>query len=107
MMRKGSCTLGENHQNPTPCYLSTALSLQTENTAFQQILSLFILFSLLSSPVSTTNTIRHSRLPVCLPDPLDLTDSLSILFWTSACEQAGSRDFAFVGAVEISSLRLR
>ena len=25
----------------------------------------------------------------------------------SACEQAGSRDFAFVGAVEISSLRLR
>jgi len=29
------------------------------------------------------------------------------LFWISACEYAGSRDFAFVGAVEISNLRLQ
>src|SRR6218665_11338 len=27
------------HQNLTPCYLSTTLSFQTENTALQQILS--------------------------------------------------------------------
>jgi len=35
-----------------------------------------------------------------------LTLCLSILFWLSACEQACSHDFGFVGAVEISSLRL-
>jgi len=34
----------------------------------------------------------HTR----LPDSLEL-DSLSILFWFSAYEQAGSRNFAFVG----------
>src|SRR6218665_1113948 len=41
-----------------------------------------------SSPVSTLNTIHHSRLAVCvyLSDPLDLTRCLSILFWTSVCE---------------------
>lgn len=38
---------------------------------------------------------------------MDLTRCLSIFFWTSACQQAGSRNFAFVGAVGISSLRLR
>src|SRR6218665_902525 len=37
-------------------------------------------------PVSTQNTIHHSRLTVCLPDSLDLTRCLLILFWTSACE---------------------
>src|SRR6218665_1875563 len=47
--------------SPTP-HLSTALSLQTEITALQQILSRLILFSL---PVSTPNTIHHSRLPAC------------------------------------------
>jgi len=60
-----------------------------------------------SLPVSTPNNIHHSRLTVYLPDSLDLTWCLSILFWTIACEQAGSRDFAFVGPVEIPSLRLR
>src|SRR6218665_475384 len=39
-----------------------------------------------SLPVSTPNTIHHSRLTVCLPDSLNLTRCLSILFWTSACE---------------------
>src|SRR6218665_1306757 len=37
-------------------------------------------------PVSTPNTIHHSRLTVCLPDSLDLDRCLSILFWLSACE---------------------
>src|SRR6218665_367867 len=37
-------------------------------------------------PVSTPNTIHHSRLTVCLPDSLDLDCCLSILFWLSACE---------------------
>src|SRR6218665_356936 len=58
-----------------------------------------------SLPASTPNTIHHSRLSVCLPASLDLTRCLSILSWISACERAVSRDFAFVGAVEISSLR--
>src|SRR6218665_2455177 len=39
-----------------------------------------------SLPVSTPNTIHHSHLTVCLPDSLDLTRCLSILFWISACE---------------------
>src|SRR6218665_3179881 len=39
-----------------------------------------------SFPVSTLNTIHHSRPTVCLPDSLYLTRCLSILFWTSACE---------------------
>src|SRR6218665_1956812 len=60
-----------------------------------------------SFPVSTPNSIHHSHLTVCLRDSLNLTRCPPILFWTSACEKAGSRDFAFVGAVEISSLRLR
>ena len=47
------------------------------------------------------------RCQFCMPDCLDLTRCLSILFWMSACEQADSSGFAFVGAVEISSLRLR
>jgi len=46
-------------------------------------------------------------LSACLPDSLDLGPCLSILFWISTCEQAGSRDFAFLGAVEMSSLQLR
>ena len=58
-----------------------------------------------SLPISIPNTIHHSRLCVCLPDSLDLTRYLSILFWTRACEYAGSHDFAFVDTVEISSLR--
>jgi len=37
-------------------------------------------------PVSTPNTIHHSRLTVCLPDSLDLSRCLSILFWISAYE---------------------
>src|SRR6218665_1624740 len=37
-------------------------------------------------PVSTPNTIHHSRLTVCLPDSLGLDRCLSILFWLSACE---------------------
>src|SRR6218665_1242934 len=36
--------------------------------------------------VSTPNAIHHSRLTVCLPDSLDLTRCLLILFWISACE---------------------
>src|SRR6218665_808130 len=60
-----------------------------------------------SLPVSTPNTNHHSRLTVCLPDSLDLDRCLMILFWLSACEYAGSRDFAFVDALEIWSLRLR
>src|SRR6218665_1115988 len=39
-----------------------------------------------SLPVSTPNTIHHSRLTVCLPDSLGLDRCLSILFWLSACE---------------------
>ena len=34
-----------------------------------------------SLPVSTPNTIHHSRLTVCLPDSLDLDRCLMILFW--------------------------
>ena len=47
------------HQNLTSCYLSTDLSLQTQNTALQQILSWFILFSLPPSPsqLQTPSTI--------------------------------------------------
>src|SRR6218665_1671830 len=49
---------------------------------------LFLIHPLLptSLPVSTPNTIHHSRLTVCLSDSLNLTSCLSILFWTSACE---------------------
>src|SRR6218665_1022093 len=50
---------------------------------------------------------REWRCQFCLSDCLDLTRCLSILLWISACQQAGPCDFAFVGAVEISSLRLR
>ena len=39
-----------------------------------------------SLPVSTPNTIHHSRLTVCLPESLDLIRCLSILFWISVCE---------------------
>src|SRR6218665_2053559 len=60
-----------------------------------------------SLPVSTPNTIHHSCLTVCLSDSLDLDRCLSILFRLSACEKAGSCNFAFVGALEIRSLRLR
>ena len=56
-----------------------------------------------SIPISTLNTFHHSHLAVSL----DLGHSLSILLWLSACEQAGSCDIPFVGALEISSLRLR
>src|SRR6218665_671942 len=35
-------------------------------------------------PVSTPNTIHHSRLTVCLHDSLDLDRCISILFWLSA-----------------------
>src|SRR6218665_854272 len=51
------------------------------------------------------NSKHHSCLTVCIPDSLDITRCLSILFWISACDKADSRDFAIVGAVEISSLR--
>ena len=62
-----------------------------------------------SIPVSTPNTIHHSCLTVCLPDSLDLTRCLSILFWKAPMNKLVpmSHDFAFVGAIEISSLRLR
>src|SRR6218665_1921949 len=40
----------------------------------------------------------------CLPACLTLC--LSILIWISACKSAGSCNLAFVGAVEISRLRL-
>jgi len=40
-----------------------------------------------------------------MPDSPDL--DLVYLFWSSACEQTGSRDFTFVGAVEVLSVRLR
>src|SRR6218665_2945190 len=46
---------------------------------------------------------HDSRLPACLTLWI-LTPCLSILFWSSACEYAGSRAFAFVGAIEIWSL---
>src|SRR6218665_853307 len=39
-----------------------------------------------SLPVSTPNTIHHSRLTVCLSDSLDHDRCLSILFWLSAFE---------------------
>jgi len=49
-----------------------------------------------------------SRLTVCQPDFLDLDPlPINLVFEIIACEQAGSRDFAFVGDVEISSLRLQ
>src|SRR6218665_2376487 len=57
-------------------------------------------------------TIRGLRVSVKLSACLnrlmrmDLPRCLSILFWISACKYASSRDFAFVGAVEISSLRV-
>ena len=61
----------------------------------------------MAETLQTPSTIAV-RLSACLtlwildPQPIDFC--LSSL---SACEYAGSRDFAFVGAVEISSLRLR
>src|SRR6218665_3724910 len=66
-----------------------------------------IVFSLPPSPsqLQTPFTITaclsvclSACLPACLPDSPDLTHSSPILFWKSACEQAGSRDFAVVGA---------
>ena len=60
-----------------------------------------------SLPASTTNTSHHSRVTVCLTDSVDLETLSNDFLWLSACEKAGNRDFAFVGAVEISSLRLR
>src|SRR6218665_1590961 len=51
--------------------------------------------------ISTPNTILHSRLTVHLPDSPDLDPCLSILFWLSACDSAGSRDFTFVRALEM------
>src|SRR6218665_2081101 len=61
----------------------------------------------ISLPVSNPNTIYHSRLNVFLIDYLDCNLCLSFVFWLSACEETGSCDFAFVGAVEILSLGLR
>src|SRR6218665_2176360 len=57
------------------------------------------------------NTFSRNSFPlyplsVCLSYSLNLDLRLSI-FWLSACEQAGCRDFAFVGVVESSSSRLR
>ena len=76
------------HSKLSSCHLSTALSLQTENTALLQILSWIVIHRLphTSLPVSTPSTIYHSRLIVCLPDSVDLYRCLSILFWLSACE---------------------
>ena len=64
------------HQNLTPCYLSTALSLQTENTALPKNPILIPPLLPTSLPVSTSNAIHHNRLTVCLPDSLDLTRCL-------------------------------
>src|SRR6218665_160674 len=52
-------------------------------------------------PVSTLNTIHHNRLTVCLPDSLDL-EPLPIDFFGLSWFT-----LAFVGALEIWSLRLR
>src|SRR6218665_689246 len=54
----------------------------------------------ISLPVSHPNTIRHSRLNVCLIDYLDLNPCLSNVFWLNEVVP-GSCDFTFVGAVEI------
>src|SRR6218665_2223408 len=45
-------------------------------------------------------TFHHSLLSACLTIWI-LTRCLSILFWLSVCESAGSRDYAFVGTVKI------
>src|SRR6218665_1984978 len=97
------------HQIPSPCYLSSLHSSFSTSLKHCSSTNPMRIHPLLptSLPVSTPNTIHHSHLTVCLPDSLNLTRCLSILLWTSACEYAGSRDFVFVGAVEVSSLQLR
>src|SRR6218665_2229179 len=59
-----------NSPKPHPCYLLTALSLQTENTAPQQILSRCVLFSL---PPSSYQLQTPSTIAVCL--------STCLTFW--------------------------
>ena len=60
--------------------------------------------------VSTPNTIHQITIAVwlcaCL-NSVDLDRLLTDFVMVSACEETGSRDFAFVGAVKILSLRLR
>ena len=90
-------------------YANTPYSRSSHSWHMAACLRDILIYSLphISLPVSHPNTIHHSRLNVCLIDYLDLNPCQSIVFWLSACEKTGSRDFAFVGAVEILSLGLR
>src|SRR6218665_95890 len=93
-------------QRPSSCYLRSSFTQNSKHCSSTNPILIPLLLPP-SLPVSTPNTVHHNRLTVCLPDSLDLTCSFSILFWISACEKAGSRDFAFVDAEEFSSLRFR
>jgi len=76
--------------------ISTALSLQTENWSLANHIQIHHPLPDTSLPVSIPNTIHHSHLTVWIL----ILDLLPIdFFWLSACEKAGSRNFAFVGAV--------
>src|SRR6218665_3517046 len=61
----------QTHPNLTPCCLSTALSLQNENTTVQEIPSRFILFPCLP-PLSTSQLRTPSTTAIQLPDILGL-----------------------------------
>jgi len=69
------------HQNLTPCYLSTALSLANWKRCLQQIPSWP---PIASFKISISNTNHHSRPTVCLPDSLAL-DPLPVDFVLVKC----------------------
>jgi len=74
--------------SPKPHLLLSLHSSFTPNCKQCFLTNLILIHPLLptSLPVSTPNTFHHSRLTAYLPDSLDLTCCLWILFWTSACE---------------------
>jgi len=82
--------LGDNYlthptNSPKPHLLLSLHSFFTPNLKHCSSTNPILIHSLLpTSPhFSTPNTIYHSHLTVCLPDSLDLTRCLSILFWTA------------------------
>src|SRR6218665_3041856 len=74
-----------NAPKPHPCYFSQLFHSKLKTMLFKKSYPDCPLLPT-SLLVSTPNPIHHSRLIVYLPDSLDLTRCLSILFWTSACE---------------------
>src|SRR6218665_3522059 len=72
--------------SPNPHHLLSLQSSFTPNLKHRSSTTPILIYPLLptSLPVSTPNTIHHSRLTVLLPDSLYLTCCLSILSWTFA-----------------------